>query len=72
LSIKFNESGLYLIVKNEKGESVDSNTVKDINETLKTIDEEEQRFLQKRKEVLAAIADKTKLDFDSPLESLQQ
>ena len=63
---------LCLPVKATQGEPIDSNTVDIINNVLKTIDEEEQRFLQERKTVLQAIADKTKLSFDNPIESLQQ
>jgi hypothetical protein len=63
---------LCLPVKATQGEPIDSNTVDIINNVLKTIDEEEQRFLQKRKTALQAIADRTKLSFDNPIESLQQ
>uniref|UniRef100_UPI0040578264 hypothetical protein n=1 Tax=Candidatus Electronema sp. TaxID=2698783 RepID=UPI0040578264 len=71
LSIKVNESGLCLTVKNTSG-SIDSDAVEFINEKLDAIEKEEQSPFQKRKEQLQAIADKTQLDFDKPLESLQQ
>jgi hypothetical protein len=72
LSIKVNENCLCLTVTNKKGEPIHSTTVEDINKTLKTIEEEETGVLQARKTALEAIAKKTKLDFDKPLESLQQ
>ncbi|WP_420208997.1 hypothetical protein [Candidatus Electronema sp. JC] len=70
LSIKVNESGLCLTVKNTSG-SIDSDAVKFINEKLEAIEKEEQSFFQKRKEELQAIAENTKLDFDQPLESVE-
>lgn len=69
LSIKINESCLIVTTKDEP---IGSNTVDLINERLKVIEKEEQSILQERKTALQAIADKTKLDFDKPLESLQQ
>ena len=69
LSIKVDESCLIVTTK---GEPIGSNTVDLINNILKTIEREEQSFLQKRKEALEAIAKNIKLDFDKPLESLQQ
>ena len=69
LSIKVDESCLIVTTKDEP---IGSNTVDLINERLKVIEKEEQSILQERKTALQAITDKTKLDFDKPLESLQQ
>lgn len=69
LSIKVDESCLIVTTK---GEPIGSNTVDLINNILKTIEKEEQDFLQERKTALQAIADRTELSFDNPLESLQQ